>query len=129
MHKIVIYQHDPHSANAAADALRHAGYCVYSADTAVDALEAALSLKADLVITDFPALLGGEARGPITLSQAIREHPELRNTRLLNLATSAFPHVHEHALRAGVDASMRRPPDSRHVVNHIGRLIPPAEQH
>lgn len=123
MKKIVIYQHDDAIRGIAAIALREAGFCVYAAETATKALSAALALKPDLIITDFPALLGPSDLPHATLSEAIRAHPELSSTRLINLATSAFPHLHDHAIRAGVDASMRTPPDTRQVVNHVARLV------
>jgi CheY-like chemotaxis protein len=117
--KIVVYQYNERRREEAADALRSAGYAAYAARTPEAAYEAVRTLRPDIVLTDFPALLLTREGQRHTLTEAIRANDELAHVTVLNLPNVWSRELEDLAAAAGVDGTIPAAPTAQHVLNAV----------
>ena len=123
MARVVLFHYNRRVRERVADALRKAGCLVYAAEDTARAWDAAVVLKPDVVVTDFPALLEkNNTHSLTTLTEAIRSHPELKHTAILNLSGETAPDIGHYAQAAGVTASVGPVVPSQIVVAAVHQL-------
>jgi CheY-like chemotaxis protein len=113
-HALVV-DDNPDITDMLAAVLRHAGFDVSIANSAQDALEAALAERFDVVISDIgmPGMNGYE------LARALRAVPEYRSTPLVAVTGFAMYDDRDRAVEAGFDAHLSKPIDPVNLAQTI----------
>jgi CheY-like chemotaxis protein len=105
-HALVV-DDNPDITEMLAAVLRHAGYVVYAAHSAPDAIEAALASHFDVVVSDIgmPGMTGHE------LARVLRSMPQYRSIPLVAVTGFDMYDDEERSADAGFSAHLRKPID------------------
>jgi len=104
MLRIVLFHYNRMLREQTAELLRQRGCLAYAAASPEDAWRAARTLKPDVVVTDFPALVETMVQPRMTLSEAVKTDPDLKHVRVLSVGAVTDPHIIEVGAQAGVEA-------------------------
>lgn len=122
--KIVVVDDDPKHLKTISGYLEKAGFSVFSASNAEDALETTETVKPDLVILDIVLpeefLRTGERADGLAVLRRIRESSHVP---VLMLSSTTLPSLKVLALDMGADDYMTKPYDSRELIARIHALL------
>jgi CheY-like chemotaxis protein len=116
---ILVVDDDPHIAATIAKLLQSHGYQVDRADNGALALLRAAYDTPDLIILDMamPVLRGQET------IEALRSDPRTANIPIIVLSGMSDDTTQGHALRAGADVFLPKPPAPRELLTVVARLL------
>jgi CheY-like chemotaxis protein len=111
----------PFERDALVRELLYLGYEVSQSRLGPPALARVQHERPDLLILQYPVMIAADR----TLTATVREEEDLRDVRILNVATGVPEHVVEDAVAAGVDAIVQSS-DPKRVIAEVKQLIGPA---
>ena len=117
--RILIIEDNLLNLELAKDLLEANGFVVYSARTAEEGLRMARKLLPDLVLMDF-GLPGMDGLGAI---QALKANPATRHLTVVGLSAHAMKGDEAIALKAGCEAYLTKPIDTRTFIATVKTSI------
>lgn len=113
---------DPDARQICETCLRHAGYVIVTVDHADRAVEVALRVRPQLIITSHPTWTSTRS----TVTATVRAVDTLADTPILSLASWVASDDLARAREAGVTESLLMPTPLNALVDAVRRLIGPA---
>jgi CheY-like chemotaxis protein len=121
--KILIIEDNPLSLELATDLLEANGFAVTAARAAEEGLRMAQEMLPDLVLMD----LGLPGMDGLSATRDLKSDPITRHLTVIGLTSHAMKGDTEIAFKAGCDAYITKPIDTRTFIETIRRLITAAK--
>lgn len=118
-HRILVVDDHPVNLKLACDVLEHAGYLVDRASSAETALARIKITAPDMILMDI-AMPGMDG---LTLTRLLRADASTRQMAIVALTAFAMKRDEERALKAGCDAYISKPIDTRAFATRLAAIL------
>jgi len=117
--RVLIVEDNPFSLELTSELVQAEGHQVISATSGTEALSIARAEQPDLILLDvrLPGVDG------LTLSRALKAEPATERIPIVGISAHAMPEDEARALQAGCIAYLRKPLDTRRLLDLMERLL------
>jgi CheY-like chemotaxis protein len=121
--RILIVDDNPTNLKLASDVLECAGFEVFTAEDAENALWVIQQAMPDMVLMDI-ALPGMDG---LTLTRQLKSEPATRDIRIIALTAFAMKGDEQKAREAGCDGYITKPIDTRNLPGQVTQYLKPVQ--